>query len=160
MKKVNKSGVPERLGNYLEANPNDTWEQLRGNARDVYDAIKAQLRVDQRGLCAYCEIDLADGHGVGLDDFRVEHFHPKSPHTPPPNRSLGWSNLLGVCTGGNAKGICLPSRFSSPDHSCDVPKGDLDWTALILNPLTDIPSFPMLFRFDESSCCHGPAANL
>ncbi|UMR31058.1 TIGR02646 family protein [Massilia sp. MB5] len=151
MKKLNKSLAPESLSAYLRDNPNDTWDQLRNNGREVYDDVKKQLRVDQHGLCAYCEIDLVEGNGVGLDDFRVEHFYPKSPHNPPPNRNLEWNNLLGVCTGGNSKGICVSERFSSPDHSCDVPKGNHDWTNLILNPLVDIPTFPRLFQFDDST---------
>ncbi|SDN23151.1 TIGR02646 family protein [Janthinobacterium sp. OK676] len=151
MKKLNKSVVPDGLSNYILENPGNTWKQLKNNAREVYDEVKERLREDQHGLCAYCEIDLVKGNDLGLDDFRVEHFFPKSPHNPPPNRSLEWRNLLGVCTGGNAKGICIPERFSSPDHSCDVPKADHNWTTLILNPLVDIPSFPLIFNFDEST---------
>ena len=41
-------------------------------------------------------------------------------------------------------------RFTSPDHSCDVPKEDNDWDALICNPL-HLPVQPSLFRFERSS---------
>lgn len=152
MKKVIKStAVPELLAAYRDANPIDDWEQFRGIDPDGYKAVKASLTRDQRGLCAYCEIDLAFGNGQGLDDFRVEHFFPKKPHEPPPNRSLDWNNLLAVCTGGNTKSLAVKGRFTSPDCSCDVPKADKNWTGSILNPLIDVPSFPRLFRYEEQS---------
>lgn len=152
MKKVIKSAtVPTLLEAYRQANPLDDWDQFRGNNQDGYQAVKASLTFDQRSLCAYCEIDLASGNGKGLDDFRVEHFFPKKLHKPPPNRSLEWNNLLAVCTGGNTKFLAAKDRFTMPDCSCDVPKGSMDWTGSILNPLTDIPAFPRLFRYEEQN---------
>jgi len=153
MKKIKKSGnPPARLSEYLLVNPNNEWRQFKGNDRDGDAQIKSSITQDQRGLCAYCEIDLAPGRNAGLDDFRVEHFHPKKPHAPPPNHSLDWSNMLGVCTGGNAKDVAIRERFTpAPDHSCDVPKGNHNWTGLILNPLVDIPAFPNLFRYHDAT---------
>jgi uncharacterized protein (TIGR02646 family) len=152
MKKIIKSAeAPGLLAAYLEANPEDDWDQFRGNAPDGYQAVKASLNRDQLGLCAYCEIDLVSGNGQALDDFRVEHFFPKKPHTPPPNRSLDWNNLLAVCTGGNFRSLAAKGRFTSPDCSCDVPKENKDWTGSILNPLIDVPAFPRLFCYVEQS---------
>jgi len=152
MKKVLKrDNVPPLLGAYVQVNPNNDWEQFTGNDRDGASEVRKTLQLDQRGLCAYCEIDLAPGHGRGLDDFRVEHFHPKKPHNPPPNRALDWQNLLAVCTGGNAKGVAERERFTSPDHSCDVPKENHNWVGQILDPLTDIPAFPPLFAYVETT---------
>ncbi|SRR6266568_5134909 len=152
MKKVLKSAaVPPLLAAYQETNPVDAWDQFKGNDPDGYKAVKASLTRDQRSLCAYCEIDLVSGNGKGLDDFRVEHFFPKKPHNPPPNRSLEWDNLLAVCTGGNTRALTAKGRFTSPDSSCDVPKANKDWTDSILNPLIDVPSFPRLFRYEEQT---------
>jgi uncharacterized protein (TIGR02646 family) len=152
MKKVNKSMlVPQGLDDYLQENPNDTWGDFRNNDQAAHKVVQNTLRSDQRGLCAYCEIDLARYHGVGHDDFRVEHFHPKKrPPEPPPNWDLEWHNLLAVCRGGSEKYLGDNSRSTSPDHSCDVPKNEQNLTGVILNPLEDIPAFPPIFEFDES----------
>lgn len=150
MKKVNKSpDIPHLLRTYLEENPDDNWKDgFKQNEPDGYKDVKKQLINDQKGLCAYCEIDLASGHGKALDDFRVEHFHPENPHDPPPNHALDWFNLLGVCTGGNQRSV-VDNRFSKPDYSCDVPKSNKNWVGFILNPLHDIPAFPRLFKYIE-----------
>lgn len=85
-----------------------------------------------------------------MDDFRVDHFHPKKPHTPPPNWALDWNNMLGVCTGGNSKYVTESNnRFTSPDHSCDVPKGNKNLVGQILNPLSDVPAYPNFFLYVE-----------
>jgi uncharacterized protein (TIGR02646 family) len=151
MKKVNKSSIPPvELSNYVAANPTDDWDNFYNNDRQGYGAIKKQLISDQKGLCAYCENDLKSGGGVGLDDFRVEHFYPKKPHTPPPNWALDWNNMLGVCFGGSNRGVTdSRNRFTSPDHSCDVPKGNKNLIDQIVNPLTDIPTYPCFFRYVE-----------
>lgn len=134
----------------LTANADSTWEQFKGNNPGAHPEIKATLIRDQRGLCAYCEIDLAQYGGQGLDDFRVEHFHPKKrPPHPPPNHDLNWQNLLGVCSGGNVRDIGDPGPFTKNDYSCDEPKGHKNLTGVILNPLTDIPSWPPIFAFTE-----------
>ncbi|MFT4927488.1 MAG: hypothetical protein ACI8WB_003599 [Phenylobacterium sp.] len=151
MKKVNKGIEPPLLNTYRTDNPDDNWKKdFKPNNPDGDKAVKRALLADQRMLCAYCEIDLKLGHGIGLDDFRVEHFHPENPHNPPPNYALDWQNMLGCCSGGNARGVTNSNtRFTSPDHSCDVPKGNHVWDDLILNPLHDVPTFPRLFKFAE-----------
>ena len=151
MKKVRKSPmIPQALTDYVVANPNADWENFRNETANGYAVVKQQLTADQRGLCAYCEIDLHIHAQNGLDDFRVEHFHPKKPHNPPPNHALEWQNLLAVCTGGNIRDLEIRERFTSPDHSCDVPKANYNWTNQIFNPLT-LPSFPRLFSFNENT---------
>ncbi|MDZ4075337.1 MAG: retron system putative HNH endonuclease [Hylemonella sp.] len=150
MKKIKKSVSPPELANHLNANPNDDWDQFCGNNRDGKEAVQSRLRSDQRGVCAYCEIELAQFHGRGLDDFRIEHFHPKErPPYPPPNWALDWDNLIAVCTGGNSRYIGDAGLFTSPDHSCDVPKGNQNLVGVILDPTSDIPAYPPLFEFDE-----------
>lgn len=156
MKKINKSAnCPNGLYDYLMNNPNDNWDQFRGNDRNALEEVQRQLKNDQKGLCAYCEIDLVSDRNRGLDDFRVEHFHPKSPHSPPPNHSLNWDNLRAVCTGGNTESICEPERYTSPDESCDVPKGNKNLVGKILDPLNDIPAFPRYFSYIEQGSDSG-----
>lgn len=152
MKQVKKSNViPPLLKAFITNRPDTDWDQFkRSNAR--YGEVCAQIRFDQKGICAYCEIDLLEKTSPqALPDFRIEHFHPKSPHNPPPNWCLEWSNLLGTCHGGSQRNVEDLARFTAPDLCCDVPKGDFDWTNDILNPLCDVPAFPRLFKFAETS---------
>lgn len=147
MKKVNKSITPNLLDQHLITNPLDNWEQFRDNNQNAYTEVKTTLTSDQCGLCCYCEIDICNCNGMGLEDFRVEHFIPKSPHTPPPNHSLNWSNMLGCCAGGNQKDVYDSKRFTAPDFSCDVPKGNQNLSGIILDPLNDIPASHNLFKY-------------
>jgi uncharacterized protein (TIGR02646 family) len=148
MKKINKSDEPSQLSEYRDVKPEADWNGFRNNSKR-YKALKQQLIQDQKGLCAYCENNLlADKQAQGTDDFRVEHFHPKNPHEPPPNHALDWKNLLGVCTGGNQRDV-IDNRFTTPDHSCDVPKKNHNWVGIILNPLYDVPAFPRYFQYIE-----------
>lgn len=150
MKKILKLDEPTNLRDFLKEHPDATWEQFTNECREGYQVVKTVLRQNQRNLCAYCENDMPSFNGQGHDDFRVEHFHPKKrPPKPPLNWDLTWSNLLGVCTGGNFKTVGDKERFTTPDSSCDVPKSDKILDGIILNPLRDIPAFPLIFKFDE-----------
>ncbi|WP_431019096.1 retron system putative HNH endonuclease [Burkholderia cepacia] len=150
MKRVRKAtDTPNLLGIFFENRPNADWDAFKKKATR-YNETAAQIRSDQRGICAYCEIDLLKSNSLGkVPDFRIEHFHPKSPHTPPPNWALEWTNMLGTCHGGSQTMVADPARYTAPDLCCDVPKGNNDWTADILNPLTDVPAFPRLFKYLE-----------
>lgn len=154
MKAVKKSVPgPTLLASYVAANPGNTWKQFRDSG--AYGQTKAQLHNDQRGLCAYCEINLILNPGNAIaDDFRVDHFHPKSPHAPPPNWALNWTNLLGCCHGGSSKKVSEPSRYDSADPSCDVPKENFNWVGVILDP-QQIPPLEMLFSFKSNGADAG-----
>ncbi|WP_287605186.1 retron Ec78 anti-phage system effector HNH endonuclease PtuB [Thiothrix sp.] len=150
MKNITKGAQPDKLLNYQQQNPNNDWDQFR-RKKPSYQQVKQQLLTDQGGLCAYCEIDLKQAtHTTDKDDFRVEHFHPKSDHTTEHNWNLDWNNLLGCCHGGSRADVAEANlRFTSPDHSCDIPKGNHDWDNHILNPL-HLPAFPAVFSFSRS----------
>jgi len=152
MKQIKKSvAAPLPLQKYCSENPLGDWDSFRRNNKR-YQSVAKLIQMDQRGLCAYCEIDfLEKTTEKNLPDFRVEHFHPKSPHFPPPNWGLDWTNLFGTCHGGSQKDVVDPTRFTAPDLCCDVPKKDFDWTNDILSPLIDIPAFPLIFKFSEST---------
>ncbi|ABK45432.1 conserved hypothetical protein [Magnetococcus marinus MC-1] len=151
MKRIDKQREPKPLKRYRKQHPKASWDALRTAHPAVYPAIKKQLLTDQGGLCAYCEIDLKIRKKPReIDDFRVEHFHPKSDTSG--NWSLDWSNMLGVCHGGSQRHVTASGeRFSENkrDHSCDVPKGSQHWEQVILNPL-QLPHAPSLFRFDRA----------
>lgn len=150
MKAVRKALIaPPHLQTYVVANPLATWEQFR-SGKPRYRAIQQQLLSDQRGLCAYCEIQLLTyPEDARANDFRVEHFWPKSPHLPPPNWALEWKNLLGCCHGGTSKSVIPPSRFNPSSPSCDVPKQSYNWVGFILDPLT-IPALDILFGYKSN----------
>ncbi|MBL5931787.1 retron Ec78 anti-phage system effector HNH endonuclease PtuB [Lelliottia amnigena] len=158
MKKIRKGDEPQLLSEYKLANPNSDWKNgFRQNAG--FEAIKSvtnNLKTQQFGLCVYCEIDLKDAGGIGYDDFRVEHFFPENPKQNESrndgiNYALHWPNLFGCCTGGNTPYVVdREERYSNPDSHCDVPKSNNDWTAIILDPIADIPAFPSLFEYTES----------
>ena len=129
MKRIFKSPeAPEGLREFAAQYPDETWEHFRRANRRGYREVKKQLLCDQHGLCAYCEINIkfADEEGE-VDDFRVEHFYPKSETDfAVHNYHLDWHNLLGVCHGGSQPNVeDAEVRFSrrKADRSCDVPKG-------------------------------------
>lgn len=154
MKKVFKSKiVPKQLKLFAEAFPHETWEHFRRRSRRGYKEVKKQIYKDQHGLCAYCEISIKMAENdEDIDDFRVEHFHPKSEtNTKGKNWHLCWENMLGVCHGGSQKDVPNSDwRYSSRknDRSCDIPKGGRDLSRTILNPL-HIPGKVRLFRYLE-----------
>ena len=150
MKKVLKGAEPTRLESYRVNNPTNTWEQFTGN-RPHKKQVQEQLVSDQRGLCAYCEIDLKPGTNGDLTDLRVEHFHPKSDNAGPANWHLDWHNLLACCHGGSQRNVVdAADRFTSPDNSCDVPKENNDWDNILLNPL-HLPASPRVFKIQRSN---------
>lgn len=148
MKNILKGPEPLLLNNYRTANPDNDWEHCkRSEARKKQ--ISAQIRQEQAGLCAYCEIALMPASASTVADFRVEHFHPKSDNSTTHNWHLDWQNLLGCCHGGSRADVTgAHERFTSPDHSCDVPKGDKNLDGVILNPL-QLPAFPALFSAER-----------
>ena len=156
MKRVQKSpDEPELLARYKQRYPHDTWEKFHHRSRDGYRQVKRQLLRDQHGLCAYCEINIKlTDEEDRVDDFRVEHFHPKvGTEREERNYHLEWKNMLGACHGGSQPKVAEADyRFSKvkEDRSCDVPKGGKFINAEILNPL-QIPAKEMLFCFDSFS---------
>ncbi len=148
MKTCLKGTTPELLKQYQEENPDATWEQFKNECQEGYKQVQSQLREDQGNLCCYCEIDTKQGFGIGKDDFRVEHFHPKSDSGSKRNWGLGWQNMLGCCHGGSERYVAHFDERYIPEtaqrHS-DVLKSESVWDDEILNPL-EIPAFPILFK--------------
>jgi uncharacterized protein (TIGR02646 family) len=156
MKTCLKTNPPKLLEKYYANNPNATWEQFKGDCKIGYKHVQRRLRIDQGNLCCYCEIDLKCGHGIGKDDFRVEHFHPKANKKEVTNYNwaLDWQNMLGCCHGGTEKYVTesgnrfIPKQAKNQRHS-DALKGEFIWDDEILNPLK-IPPFPLLFQINDS----------
>lgn len=141
------SAEPEPLRRYREENPAGTWEQFCA-AESGKDRGLAQLREvlasAQRGLCAYCEINV---HNASPN--QVEHFVPRSLG----GEQLAVPNLLLCCNGANAPYMDRPgmpaygAHFSSdPEagHTCGQAKGQLHPDGQILDPRS-LPKRPVLF---------------
>lgn len=160
MKRVRKATEPVTLSKFRSAVPNGTWDCMRNDTHwDGQQAIldaRAQALVDQGGLCAYCEIDIADNNPLKC---RIEHFHPKSDLSRPPNWALDWCNMIAVCNGGSHRHVTDPGFLLEPmtkNLSCDAHKdqriqvGDLPAACegWILNPL-EVLAFPCLFKIKK-----------
>jgi len=163
VKRIVKSPVaPKSLSDYIATHavgtPGHDWDVFCASKSDKV-SVQRQIRQDQRGICAYCEIDLADADGSCDNgepikaDFQVEHFHPKSDKLPA-NRpvpdcdwSLYWPNLYGCCMGGGERLLVDTSRFAVKKsyRHCGCRKGDKILDDMILNP-ANIPAFPCLFK--------------
>lgn len=164
MKKINKGLCPAELSAFSKNNPNGTWDDFCKDSTDKR-IVQQKIRSDQHGLCAYCEIDLLenpadmrDTSGCGVkSDFRIDHFHPKSDKSnPAKNYALDWQNLLGTCTGGDERKVIDSRRFArrKTDRHCDSRKKNHNLDGVILNPLTDIPAFPCLWKCEQDSINH------
>lgn len=160
MKRVRKGAEPATLRVFCGAAPNATWESMRSDTRwnggQAYVDARAQALVDQGGLCAYCEIHIGDNNPLKC---RVEHFHPKSDLSRPPNWALDWRNMLAVCNGGSNRHITDTGFMLEPmaeNLSCDAHKdqriqgGDLPTACegWILNPL-ELLAFPSLVKIKK-----------
>lgn len=160
MKRVFKRDEePYYLKRYREKYPEETWDRFHRYDRRAYSQIKKCLLEDQHYLCAYCEIDIkfAENEPEGptyIDDFRVEHFYPKSlTQDGKHNYHLDWWNMIGVCHGGSQSMVVdAKARYTrlKSDRTCDVPKSDKPIAGEILNPLI-IPRLKRLFCYRESS---------
>jgi uncharacterized protein (TIGR02646 family) len=149
MKACLKGTIPILLEQYQSDNPSANWEQFKNECQQGYEDVQDQLQLDQGNLCCYCEIDTKQGLGTGKDDFRVEHFHPKSViDNSSYNWALDWQNMLGCCHGGSENTVTdNENRFISKhaERHSDVLKGNSIWDNEVLNPLK-IPAFPILFQ--------------
>ena len=131
MKKVRKTPLPpQELVDFIVRNPvgarGHTWRGFDDD-RMTKRAVQHRLFEDQKGLCAYCEIDLTFTHhhaggNAPKGDLRIEHFHPKSDLTR--DWAFDWNNMLGVCTGGDEKKLNDQARVAAgkTDHHCDSRK--------------------------------------
>ena len=165
MKNVLKSLEPEELEKYKKRSSSEfiRWNQLKRNTtskRKIRNSIWETLVSDQKGLCAYCEIDLHP------QDRCVEHFIPRHQSIPENNCDLDWQNMLANCKGGMENVDISENenerRISKPPNRvacCSNSKGGYIPDDKLLNPL-ELPTL-RLFRFssldgeirpDETAC--------
>lgn len=168
MRKIRKSSIPEELSHYVSshpiADPDHSWKKFSESCSYGRRAVRQAIWTDQRGLCGYCEIEMGnvqippgDGDGSAYPDFQVEHFHPKSEGDAGAGSrkwELDWNNLIGACKGGDDRNLSAIDGHFSPDgkkdYHCGTRKRNRVLDDRILNPLTDVPAFPCLWRTDET----------
>lgn len=125
MKRAAKGAEPAALQAYRQAQPQASWEVMRGDVlyggQQAYTDIRTQTHQDQGGLCAYCEIDIRQNDSL---KSRIEHFHPKSDREAGVNWVLAWDNMLAVCAGGSYRHGTAPHTLEPLEEnlSCDAHK--------------------------------------
>lgn len=141
MRHIPDAVEPQELKEYRDAEPSATWNDFKNDAQDAYKRLIEYIVVHQKGLCAYCEIDLTE------TDRMIEHFHPKSNTASGHNWALDFQNLLATCKGGSNPHSEDTSRSLDPlaaNLSCDQPKGSKNLDGVIVHP-RDIPISPSVF---------------
>jgi len=166
VKRCLKLAEPPLLTAYRAVKQDATWDELRNDAFDqgqqAAREVKTTLVRGQRCLCAFCETHIAEGTSDGeIDarkrDQRVEHFHPKSDPSRPPNWNLHWPNLWGVCLGGSDKSAIqqqadiypLPENLSCDafkDHQIRAGKLSSHPEGWIMAP-DEVPALTLLFQY-------------
>ena len=132
---------PIGLMRYLKRQGVKTWKKFHRNVADRKELVCA-LEKMQRGLCAYCEIDLQDG------DRQIEHVVPRSDPIIGSALALDVTNMIACCLGGTSGSTVIRSnderyRLAVSDNiSCGQAKAD---TAQTIDP-RKIPPLPALMR--------------
>lgn len=143
-----QADTPHGLGKYLSENPTGTWDEFKDEEPESHKEVVDALSNDQRGICAYCELELSS------NNIQVGHFHPKSDRTGNLNWALEWTNLWLCCKGGTQTWLeSDPRIYKKPlpqNRSCDENKMDLVLDGKVLSP-DSVPSYPRLFRYRQWS---------
>ena len=157
MKAIATPEEPRCLAAWRADNPSGTWAAFKDANRDAPDGRRGCAREvfetlleSQRGLCAFCEIELRTPHAVWS---QVEHWHPKDPNRyPEHNWGLDFGNLMAGCEGGERnepdEGRSLPP-IAETKH-CGSAKGNYDYTPILLDPRRDVPLSPPIWKFDAN----------
>lgn len=130
---IEKEGLPKDVSSkIIELSKSEKWKNIDENDTDairrVFDddfpknAIKEILLHEQHGICAYCM------RRIRMDGYsRVEHLVPLSKDK---NKAIDYSNMLGVCDGGE--------RISGNQGHilcCDAHKKETEITTSPLNKI-------------------------
>lgn len=182
MKAIAKSDEPTSLTGYRAACAESTWEEMKNDpqhgGQTAYREIKRQLVRDQRCLCVFCERPISTGMSddeieSAKKDQAVEHFHPKSDLTRPPNWALCWETMWAVCLGGSDRPRDGephdPDRYMPPlpenlscdkfkDHQIDAGKLPLSPEGWIACP-EEMPASPILFQFASDASIEPHSVN-
>lgn len=148
MKNVRKSPEPEELKNYKKRYSSQFKRYADLKKNRAFEKVRTTLASDQKGLCAYCEMELHE------KDRSVEHFIPRHQSTKENNHDLDWLNMMAICKGG-LQNVEIPGendsiRNSRPPHNfpcCGAAKYEFIPDGRLLNPL-NLPTL-RLFKFSS-----------
>ena len=150
-------GPPPGLSAYLAEEPNGAnWNGFRDHrSHESYRELADALTDRQRGLCGYCEIEIAAGRR------QVEHVVPQSDSKHGAARALNVGNMIACCLGGTRSDAGDSAHYLPPtkdNTSCGQRKGN-DTIPDFVDPRT-LPEMPSLTRVgpdgrieaDEDAC--------
>lgn len=89
MRTIQRNAPPDCLA---RQSINQPWSEFMGS--ECHNALDVTLRMEQQGLCCYCEHPVADSDG------HIEHLEPRQRNQA---RTYDYTNLALSCNGGNAK---------------------------------------------------------
>lgn len=89
MRTIQRNAPPDCLA---RQSINQPWSEFMGS--ECHNALDVTLRMEQQGLCCYCEHPVADSDG------HIEHLEPRQRNDA---RAYDYTNLALSCNGGNAK---------------------------------------------------------
>lgn len=143
MKNVLKSPEPEELKNYKKRYSSQFKRYADLKKNRAFEKVRDTLASDQKGLCAYCEMELHE------KNRSVEHFIPRHQSTKENNHDLDWQNMLAICLPpGGMKDDDLKNPQLLKDSPCCGKKKDRDIPdSRLLNPL-NLPTL-RLFKFSS-----------
>ena len=94
----------------IPKDPTTAWNNYRRKPE-----IRKQLLIRQKGLCAYCEIELGSNHDTGIGRH-IEHILSKSRH---PRLTFEYSNMLLSCfSSGSKDEVSIDAEYDSNPVSC------------------------------------------
>lgn len=143
---------PEGLKRWRQGcSPSDwDWKAFLDGDPEAARELREALCAAQRGLCAYCEINIGD-----VRPMRVEHFLPKGQVSA---RHLDFRNLLAVCMGGTQR---YPEQSETLGHyndasapTCDAAKGDQEPEDIGLTDPRQLPTDPCPFKLNRRGELH------
>jgi uncharacterized protein (TIGR02646 family) len=136
MHAVDRSLEPEFIGE-LRAIRSD-WDSLHPTERQ---SIRAVLREDFAGCCAYCENQCDEINGEAGTHGTIDHFRPRSKFS---YEWLTWLNIVFVCNRCNET---KANQWPDPDHATG---NAIDPTFAYVNPNADPNRRPaeQFFEFD------------
>lgn len=157
MKRIGTPVEPPCLAAWREDHPSGSWKEFKDHNRDTpggergcNNEVWETLVHAQRGLCAYCEIELRAPLALWS---QVEHWHPKDPKkSDGHNWGLDFSNLMAACEGGERAKPDLGRSLDpiAETKHCGSAKGNENHTDVLLDPRRDVPRMPMIWRFDPT----------
>ncbi len=141
MRTIQRNAPPDCLARQPINRP---WSEFMGS--ECHTALDATLRMEQQGLCCYCEHQITDSDG------HIEHFEPRQKNEA---RTYDYTNLALSCNGGNAKhcGHYKDNRQRNPGYEWDAARFSSPHnpeTALLFSYLLDGSINPTLVDKEKS----------